>query len=271
MIPEGAGMVTQSVRRWSHSAGAAALLFLAGACGLQFALGAEAKDQWKKSYTLAPGGSFEIRNTNGRIEVRTGDGNTVDVVADRVVRAATDEGAKDALRRLEIAETVSPDRISLDATGHGMGLQINISKRVDFVVHLPRWAAVKLVSTNGDIDVADLGGSLAIETTNGGIKGTGLANTTTVSSTNGTVTLEFAKLGDSGISCETTNGAIQITIPRDSKARLSARVTNGTITTSDLELSASEQSRRRLEASIGGGGPAIRLETTNGLIQLRGK
>ncbi|MFI5177372.1 MAG: DUF4097 family beta strand repeat-containing protein [Vicinamibacterales bacterium] len=264
-------MLTESVRRWSYAAFGAAWLVFAGACGLQFAPGAEAKDQWTKSYTLKEGGSFEIRNTNGRIEVRTRDGNTVDVVADRVVRAATDEGAKDALRRLEIAETVTPDRVALDATGHGMGLQINISKHVDFVVHLPRWAAVKLVSTNGDIDVADLDGSFNVETTNGRIRGTGLGNATTVSSTNGAITLEFARLAEAGISCETTNGAIQVTIPRDSRARLSARVTNGTITTSDLELSASEQSRRRLEASIGGGGPVIRLETTNGLIQLKGK
>ncbi|HUL73643.1 MAG TPA: DUF4097 family beta strand repeat-containing protein [Vicinamibacterales bacterium] len=264
--------MTQSVRRWCHGAMAASLLVFAGACGLQFALGAEARDQWKKSYTLKEGGAFEIRNTNGRIEIRTGDGNTVDVVADRVVHAATDEAAKDALRRLEIAETVSPDRVALDATGRGMGLQINISKHVDFVVHLPRWAAVKLVSTNGDIDVADVGGSFDVETTNGRIKGTGLMNSTTVSSTNGAITLDFAKLGEAGISCETTNGAIQVTIPRDSKARLSARVSNGTIQTSDLDLSASEQSRRRLEASIGGGGgPSIKLETTNGLIQLKGK
>jgi hypothetical protein len=48
-------------------------------------------------------------------------------------------------------------------------------------------------------------------------------------------------------------------------------VTNGAISTSDLNLSATEQSRRRVEGAIGGGGPAIRLETTNGLITVRGR
>jgi len=261
----------QGLRRWSSVAVGAAWLGLTAACGLQFTLGAEARDQWKKTYTLTDGGSLEIHDTNGRIEIRTGDGNTVDVVADRVVNATTDEAAHDALNRLEIAETVSPDRVVLDAATHSLGFQFHLSQRVDFVVHVPRSTAVKLVSTNGNIDVADLGGSFRVETTNGKVKATGLSNSASVSSTNGAIALEFAKLGDDGITCDTTNGAIQISIPRDSKARVSARVTNGTIATSDLELAASEQSRHRLDATIGGGGPAIRLETTNCLIELKGK
>jgi hypothetical protein len=254
------------------SAFAAAWLVLLGGCGLQLSLNAEAHDQWKKSYTLAQGGSFEIHNTNGRMEIRTGDTDAVDVVADRSVRAGTDEGAKDALRRMEISETVSPDHIVLDSTGGGgMSMQININKKVDFVVTLPRWAAVKLVATNGDIQVTDLTGMLTVETTNGRVKATGLGNGAKVDTTNGAITLDFTKIADAGITCETTNGAIQITIPANSKASVSARVSNGTIVTKNLDLAATEQSRRRLDASIGGGGPAIRLTTTNGLIELKGR
>ncbi|HKW00965.1 MAG TPA: DUF4097 family beta strand repeat-containing protein [Vicinamibacterales bacterium] len=264
-------MTTRLVRQVVGSAFAAACLLLLGGCGLQLSLNAEAHDQWKKSYKLAQGGSFEIRNTNGRMQIRTGDTDAVDVVADRSVRAGSDEGAKDALRRMEISETVSPDRILLDATGGGMGLQINISKKVDFVVTLPRWAAVKLVSTNGDIEVTDLTGVLTVETTNGRVRATGLGNGAKVESTNGAITLDFTKVADAGITCEATNGAIQVTIPSDSKASISARVSNGTIVTKSLNLAATEQSRRRLDASIGGGGPSIRLTTTNGLIELKGR
>ena len=85
------------------------------------------------------------------------------------------------------------------------------------------------------------------------------------------VKLDFSKLGDAGVSCETTTGTISVTVPRDAKARISARVTNGAINTSDLQLAVTEQSRRRLDASIGGGGPSIRLETTNGAISINGR
>lgn len=169
------------------------------------------------------------------------------------------------------SETVSPDHILLDTTSPGMSLQVNISRKVDFVVTLPRWAAVKLVSTNGDIEVTDLTGALTVDTTNGRVKATGLGNSAKVESTNGAITLDFAKVADPGITCETTNGAIQITIPRDTKATVSARVSNGAIVTKNLDLAATEQSRRRLDASIGGGGPSIRLTTTNGLVELKGR
>ena len=85
----------------------------------------------------------------------------------------------------------------------------------------------------------------------------------------GTVTLNVTKHGEDGIACETTNGMISLTLPPSVNARLSARVTNGAISQEGFNLTVSEQSRRRLDATIGGGGPPIRLETTNGAIQVR--
>jgi DUF4097 and DUF4098 domain-containing protein YvlB len=264
-------MATRSARRWSGTTLLAVGLAAASGCGLPFMLNAEAREQWKKTYTLAQGGSFEVHNTNGRIEIRVADGDTVDVVADKVVRAGSDEDARNGLKRLDITEAVSSDRVRLDVDTHSFGIHMNQSQHVDFVVKLPRWAAVTLVSTNGDIDVANIGGKFSVDTTNGRVQAEGLTNTARVESTNGAITLDFAKLGDGGVTCETTNGKIEVIIPRDSKAQLSARVTNGAISTSDLNLSTTEQSRRRVEGAIGGGGPAIKLETTNGLITVRGR
>lgn len=264
-------MTTRRVRRVLGSVIAAGCVVLGAGCGLQLSLNAEAHDQWKKTYKLAQGGTFEIHNTNGRMEIRTADTDTVDVVADRTVKAGSDEGAKDALRRMEIAETVSPDHILLDTTAKSMNMELNISKKVDFVVTLPRWATVKLVSTNGDIEVTDLTGALTVQTTNGRVRATGLGTAARVESTNGAITLDFTAVAEPGITCETTNGAIRVTIPANSKANISARVSNGTIVTKGLNLSATEQSRRRVDASIGGGGPAIRLTTTNGLVELAGR
>ena len=248
-----------------------AALAAASACGLNISSGVEARDVWKRTYTLSPGASFEIRNTNGRIHITPADGNTVELQADRIVKASTDESAKAALAKFEIGETVTPKSVVIDATSHPMGLTIGLSRRVDFDVRVPRWADVKLDATNGDIEVTGLQGTLRAESTNGRIVGSSLEGGATVSTTNGVVNLDFSKLGDEGVSCETTNGTISVTVPRDAKARISARVMNGAINTSDLQLAVSEQSRRRLDASIGGGGPSIRLETTNGAISIKGK
>jgi DUF4097 and DUF4098 domain-containing protein YvlB len=231
----------------------------------------EARDEWKRTYTLTPGASFEIKNTNGRIRITSVDGDTVEVKADRVVKAATDESAKEALKRLEIAESVSPKGVLIDGTNRNMGFTVGLQRRVDFDVRVPRWANVRLGSTNGDIEVSGLKGAFHAETTNGGILGSALEGGATIETTNGEVQLDFAKLAESGVSCETTNGRISVTVPRDTRARISARVTNGDINTSDLQLAVTEQSRRRLDASIGGGGPSIKLETTNGSIAIKGR
>jgi DUF4097 and DUF4098 domain-containing protein YvlB len=243
----------------------------AAGCHVDFSHGAEARDQWKRTYTLGSPGSLEIRNTNGRIRVESADGNTVEVVADRTVKAGTDQAAKAALASVEIRETIAPNRVALDSTSRGAGFEFNVSRRVDYVVRVPRWAAVRLDETNGEVEVEGLTGALQVSTTNGRIIGRGLEGSAAVESTNGAVRLDVVRLAEGGVSCKTTNGAIEVTVPPDAKARISARVTNGRIMTDGLALSIAEQSRRRLDASIGGGGPEIRLETTNGLIQLRAR
>jgi DUF4097 and DUF4098 domain-containing protein YvlB len=261
-------------RSWRPAVSLAAVvagLVSVGACGLDFSHDVEARDEWKRSYTLAKGASFEIKNTNGKIRIVPVDGEVAEVKVDRIVKAATEEAAKAALKEFAIAETASPTSVVLDAASRGMGFTIRLQRRADFEVRLPRWANVKLDATNGDIDVSGIQGAFRAESTNGRIVGSALEGAATVETTNGVVNLDFAKLTDAGITCETTNGMINVSVPKDAGARISARVTNGAISTSDLQLSVAEQSRRRLDASIGGGGPAIRLETTNGSIAIRGR
>lgn len=241
-----------------------------GACDA-ISLNAEATETWTRHYPLAQGGSVEIDNTNGRTEVLAGDGDAVDITATKVARAMSDQGAHDALGRIEIRETTTPNRIAIDSTQQDMGFEVNVSRHVDYVVHVPRWANVELKATNGELHVRDLTGALQARTTNGTIDGEALGGPTNASATNGRVVLDFARLGDGDVVCATTNGAISMALPPTAKATLTASVTNGGISTDGLSLAVSEQSRRRLEGTLNGGGTAIRLSTTNGAIAVRGR
>src|SRR3954468_23132139 len=53
--------------------------------------------QWRKSYDLQPGGRLEISNVNGKIDVEPGSGTSVEVVAEKSVRAGSVESAREAL------------------------------------------------------------------------------------------------------------------------------------------------------------------------------
>jgi DUF4097 and DUF4098 domain-containing protein YvlB len=116
-----------------------------------------------------------------------------------------------------------------------------------------------------------MSGEMRLDTTNGAVKAVGISGVTRASTTNGGVSLDFDSVPEGGVTAETTNGAVVVTIPRDAKARINARVSNGGIAADGLSLSVSEQSRRRLDATVNGGGPELRLETTNGGVRIGGK
>jgi DUF4097 and DUF4098 domain-containing protein YvlB len=241
----------------------------ASACG-HVSARAEAHDEWRRSYPVTAGASFEIRNTNGRIRVEAGGKDAIEVVATRRVKAPTEAQAKATLAEFEIDETKSGSHIKLESRNTAFSFMVNRSKSVDYTVRAPSWVNITLDSTNGEIEVVGVGGMLRAESTNGDIRATSLEGGANVETTNGNVHLDFARLAEGGLKSSTTNGDITVSLPRDVKASLSARVTNGSISATDLSLTTTEQSRRKLEASIGGGGPQVRLSTTNGEIRVRG-
>lgn len=245
-----------------------ALVPLAG-CNLQLSTDVEAKDEWTRSYQLTPDGSVTLKNGNGKIEVIGGDGSSVNIVAERIVKASTEAAAKEQLALLEMKEDVANDRVSIDSSTRG--LTINVSRRINYKVTMPKGASLTLTSSNGDILVTNVAGKFSAESSNGRIIASGLQGGTKVTTTNGVIELTFDKVGDGGITAETTNGTITLAMPKATNADLSARITNGAISNDGLDLKVSEQSRRRLDGTLGTGGPSIKLEATNGAITIRGK
>ena len=105
---------------WSRLAIAVVFATTVGsACNLNLSMGAEARDQWTRSYPISSGGSLEIRNGNGRITIEAGTGQTIEVTAERITKASTDEAAKAQLTKIEIKEDVSPTRIVIDSAVRG--------------------------------------------------------------------------------------------------------------------------------------------------------
>ena len=240
-----------------------------GACHLNLSTDVEAKDEWTRSYPLTATGAVTIKNGNGRIEVIGGDGSSVTIIAERIVKAGTEAAANEQLKLLEMKEDVAPDRVNIDSSVRG--LSVNVSRRINYKITMPKGASLSLSSSNGDVMVTNVGGAFSAEASNGRITATSLQDSANVSTTNGVIELSFDHVGEKGVTAETTNGTITLSVPRTTNADLSARITNGAISNEGLDLRVSEQSRRRLDGTLGTGGPAIRLEATNGAITIRGK
>jgi len=247
-----------------------ALLIVSAGCDIAMAdHKAKETSEWRKSYDFQPGGRFEIGNVNGRIHILPGQANTVEVVAVKSGSAMTQEAAKEALNRIEIAEEVSAGVIKIQtkfARASGGGLFGGNSLHVEYTVRVPVDAEVRASTVNGGVEITGLSGRVNAETTNGGVKLRDLTGAVEASTTNGGVDADLARLSDAGVKLECTNGGIKLRLPADSKASISARQTNGGIDVVGLTLDSSENSRRRLDARLNGGGARIDLEGTNGGI-----
>lgn len=228
----------------------------------------KAQNEWTKTYTLGAGGRFEIANVNGVINASPATGDQVEVRAERIAKASSDEAAQELLKKIEIVETASGDRVRLE-TKVPQGTFGRGGHEVRYYVKVPKGLAVNFGTVNGGVRLENLDGQIVASTTNGGVRGAGLSGQVKASTTNGGVDISMATV-TGNVELETTNGGIRLQLPRDVKANVEARCTNGGISVEDdwSSVESTEKSRRRWSGTLNGGGPRVSAETTNGGIRI---
>jgi hypothetical protein len=128
------------------------LLLASTGCELADAHAGRAADEWTRRYSLSPGGTVEVDNANGRVDVEAVDSTLVEVRAERIARAATDARARELLARLRIEENVTQDRVWL-RTGRTNGFPFGRSVEVRYHIRAPKTATIRAGTTNGSIHV----------------------------------------------------------------------------------------------------------------------
>lgn len=236
------------------------------------------KEEFSKTYPLAPDGTFSLQNTNGIVRVTTWSKPEVEILA---VKSASRESD---LARLEIKITADPRAVAVDTIYPRRPF---LRAKVTYEIHVPegiklervrttngnieltgRYSDVRAGTTNGDVRLDSVMGSLDLSTTNGSIKAQDVLGRVRADTTNGGITLGIRDIKEA-IEAGTTNGSITLRIQGDLNADLTARTTNGRVNTDfPITVQGNLGSRRRVEGRIGSGGPAISLHTTNGSIHI---
>jgi hypothetical protein len=218
--------------------------------------------EFDQTYPLQPGGSFELQNVNGTVEVQTWDRDEVEV---RAVKTA--KRKESDLDLVSIDVDAKRDSVSV-TTRYPQNEGVEVA--VEYVVHVPHRAHVEHLGTvNGTLRVAGVEAVEDLRTVNGNIEVYEGGGSVHAHTTNGNVHLELLHLLDkNGAIAETTNGSLLLAVPADTQADLEARCLNGSFS-SELPLSlASTQRPRETHGKLGKGGVPIRLHTVNGGIRV---
>jgi len=241
---------------------------------IDFAAG-KATDTWSRTYTIQPGGRFELINVNGRITAEASDGKDVVVEGKRSAKARTDEAAKERLAQLEIREEVGGAVVRVESRPprmSGFG-----GHEIEWTVKIPKGLIVDLRTVNGGVRMTGLTGELYAKSTNGGIKGTRLiVDKIEASVVNGGVEIELGAPLDAtdSVDLSSVNGGVTLALPGESKATITARAVNGGVRVSeDLKANQDEESpeserRRRFNGTMNGGGAKVSATTTNGGVRI---
>ena len=142
--------------RYAVRATAVCLLLLAAVWAIpSYAISKE----FNQSYPLQPGGTFELQNVNGPVDVQGWDRDVVEVHA---VKTANHNEAD--LERVAIDVDARPDAISI-ATRYPQNEGVEVA--VEYTIHFPHCARVEHIGTvNGTVRISGLDSA---ETTNGSL------------------------------------------------------------------------------------------------------
>lgn len=148
---------------------------------------------------------------------------------------------------------------------------------------------VEATTSNGSIELSDCAGGAILKTSNGRIQADGVrgpleavtsnariearlveasgSQPVKLRTSNGSIQLTLEKPPATDVVLNTSNGSITLRAPASLAAKLRATTSNGQIS-SGFEVQAVETGKTRLSGTIGGGGPLVELETSNGNIRL---
>jgi len=212
----------------------------------------------------------------GSLNVDGGQNGGVRVVgssrSDVLVRACVQAWGRSDEEAKALASSV---RIETSGTIRADGPQSDRNQNwsVSFEISTPRNTSLNLKAHNGGISISGVEGSMEFETMNGGVALDDVAGEIKGRTTNGGVKVALAgnRWNGGGLDVQTTNGGVMLSLPTDFAAHVETGTVNGGFRSDFAALNVDRTEKwkpARISADLNGGGPTIRVITTNGGVQI---
>ncbi len=224
-----------------------------------------------REMTLPATGSLSIDGgKNGGIQVKGENRTDVLIRACLQTWGLSDEAAKAIAANIKIGTSGVVKAESNDESNWS----------VSYEARVPNSTNLKLTAHNGGISIGSVEGMLEFETRNGGVNVSDVAGDVKGRTTNGgvNVSLSGSSFKGSGLDVTTTNGGVNLSLPENYAANVETGTVNGgfsseilslDITTEDVKSDGYGRSKsRRINMALNGGGPLVRVLTTNGGVRI---
>src|SRR5438552_10025788 len=162
--------------------------------------------EFNQSYPLQPGGSLELQNVNGTVDVQGWDRNEIEVHAVKTAKHKESD-----LERVSIEVDARPDAISI-ATRYPQNEGVEVA--VEYTIHVPHGARVEHIGTvNGTLRIAGVDSVEDLHTVNGNIEVFEAGGSIHAHNINGNVLLELqCIIIYNGAKGDTTNCLLELTV-----------------------------------------------------------
>ncbi len=258
----------------------------------------EKKEEIKKSLRFQDTSQhkdLQVDNIWGSIEVTGYEGDTVELVAHKNIKARSEGRIQSAEQEVKLDITEEKNIIDIYVDGpfreqnkdrerrYDLGYEVHY----DFEIKVPRKTNIFIKTvTDGDIKVTGVDGEFEVRNVNGKIRMDDVAGSGIAHTVNGEVQVSFARNPKSDCSFKTINGDVEVAFIKDLSADfrlksdfgdaysdfpVSYLPTRSSATTERKNGKYIYKSNRFIDVRIGSGGPEIKMDTLNGDILINKK
>ena len=239
------------------------------------------RDDFTWSGQIPQGRWIVVHNLNGTVEVSPGTSDKVEVTAIKHVRRGDPDYVRFEVRKFgPSGQDVSicalwGENSDCDEDGyHGRNNSGRWGREnevfVEFQVKLPKGVKVGAHSVNGEVRVEDVASEVEAESVNGSVTVSSASGPVNANTVNGSVRASMGKFDlNSDLRFTSVNGTVVAEFSDDLNAEVDLSTVNGRFLTDFPVTISGRIDPKRLRATLGKGGPRIRLSTVNGNVELR--
>ena len=220
-----------------------------------------------------------VRNMNGTVEVQRGSGDKVEVTATRHARRGNPDYVRFEVQKFGTSQqdvlicALWGENASCDEDGYRNRRDRgdrNNEVWVEFLVRVPAGVKVGAHSVNGEVRVEGASAEVEAESVNGSVVVSTVGGPVNASTVNGSVRASMGRFElNTDLRFSSVNGTVIAEFANDIDAEVDLSTVNGRFLTDFPVTITGRIDPKRLRATLGKGGPRIRLSTVNGNVELR--